>query len=161
MATYRNGNQQVAFRNGIAQVGYHNGEVVIGGETPHILTAEFSESTVPIPIRSWGYSATSMPPLGDMQPRTTGVGADRGIGSLYNFIIGPDGAGETLILILDNAAVNDNSSFTRFHLRNANGTLIRTFERTEMTFTAGTPSNWTLAGIRWINATVTYLVDFE
>ena len=34
MATFRNGNQQVAFRNGIAQVAFRNGELVIGGEPP-------------------------------------------------------------------------------------------------------------------------------
>lgn len=47
MATFRNGNQQVAFRNGIEQVAYRNGELVIdSGAEPPPLTHTITVGTV-------------------------------------------------------------------------------------------------------------------
>ena len=73
MATFRNGNQQVAYRNGIAQVAYRNGELVMGGGddgswlTTHTLEAEVSSSGGV--EASIGYATSTPPPaFGSLSP---------------------------------------------------------------------------------------------
>lgn len=62
MATFRNGNQQVAFRNGVKQVAYRNGELVMGGGIP---SNEYTLSSDTLTTVSGFIQGV----VGDLQPR--------------------------------------------------------------------------------------------